>query len=335
MFVLAGATAFVPAPTFARQAPTPPTPPPAAALPAAPDLYPPVRHASVVHALSLAEGAKADVLTKALTALSTRDADCKIRYGPRSAKSRPGTAFVLIEAPAEVNAKDIVKAVSKGAREVEVLAWTCLRSNDTTLGRGLGAGMAGATPRDFVLGMSNDLRWFEARGGFLEFFLVPGKLDAATLADRLLKLAQPFGVKDVGTRATDTFRWSLAPLAKNGVTPAAIDAAAARRAEKAILKLRGVLTARVDPAARTLAVEVALEGLSRGLLPSVLPIGGVDPTGFVEAGGKTTSADGEGNDAEPPRMRFDTNPIFDALVAESITAVRDEAPAAPDAPVGK
>lgn len=316
----------------ARQGPTPPE---AGKTLAAPELYPAVRHASVVHALSLAEGAKADVLTKALAALSTREADCKIRYGPRSTKSRPGTAFILVEAPAQVSAKDVAKAVAKGAREVEILAWTCLRSNDTTLGRGLGAGLAGATPRDFVLGMSNDVRWFEARGGFLEFFVVPGKLDAATLADRLLKLAKPFGVQDVGTRATDTIRWSLAPKAKDGVAPPAIDPAAAKRAEKVIGKLRGVLSVKVDPAAKTLVVEVALEGLGIGLLPTAMPIGGLDPTGFGGAGGKTASSDGDGNTEEPPRMRFDTNPIFDALAAEAIVVVPAPAPTAPAAPEGK
>jgi hypothetical protein len=47
----------------------------------APDPYPPVRNATVVCAFSLPDDAKADVIKKALAALSTKEADCGIRYG--------------------------------------------------------------------------------------------------------------------------------------------------------------------------------------------------------------------------------------------------------------
>jgi len=267
-----------------------------AARAAAEATYPPVRHTTVVFAYSLPDDVKADVLRKSLAELSTKEADCKLRYGPMKATARPSKVFVLVEAPVSVEAKDVLKAVKKGSAGAEALSFTCFQSSDRTLGRGLGAGMPGMTPRDWVLGMSNDLRWCEARAGFLEFFFAPGKLTSDVIQDRLTKLTQPFGIKDVGKVVEETVTWPLAGT---------IDAAAAKRAEKAIAKLHGVRNVTIDTTAKTMTAHVALEDLTRGAPPTAMPGAELEAL----AGGATDEA---------PRMRFDTNPIWDALAKEQI-----------------
>ncbi|MBL8857694.1 MAG: hypothetical protein JNL28_04195 [Planctomycetes bacterium] len=272
-----------------------PTPTPAV------EVYPPVRHATVAHCFSLPDEVKGDVVRKALADLSTKDADCAIRYGPMKATSRPSRVFVVVEAPASVDVKDVVKALKKGASTVEPMAWTCFQSTDNTLGRGLGGGMPGLSPRDFILGLSNDLRWVEARGGFVEFFFAPGKLSADVIQDRFHKLAQPFGVKDVGDVVVESFVWTLT---------APIEAAAARRAEKELAKISGVKEARIDIEKHTLSVKVALENLVRSAPPIAMPGGG---DALADAGAALA-------DTSPvPRMRFDTNQIFTVLDKEKLT----------------
>jgi hypothetical protein len=268
----------------------------------APDPYPPVRNATVVCAFSLPDDAKADVIKKALAALSTKEADCGIRYGPMKAESRPSRVFVLVEAPANLPVKDVTEALKKGAKTVEPIAWTCFQSEDPKLGRGLGGGMPGMTPRDFLLGMSNDLRWVEAGGGVSEFFFTPGKMTADLIKDRFTKLAKPFGVKDVGAVLTDSIHWPL-------LEP--VDAAAAKRAEKELGKLDGVKSIKIDAAAKTLDAVVTLESLTRGALPTALASDDSTLGGALAA---------ERNPS--PRMRFDTNAILDALEKEKISVAK-------------
>lgn len=270
------------------------------AAPAPLETYPPVRYPSSVHAFSVPDDIKADVVRKSLADLGTKESDCKILYGPMKAGARPSKVFIVVEAPATVDVKDIAKALKKGTPTVETVGWTCFQSSDPTMGRGLGAGgIPGMSPRDWILGMSNDLRWVEARGGFVEFFFTPGKLSADVIADRFHKLVQPFGVKDVGRVVEESFTWTLEEP---------VDPAAAKRVEKVLAKIPGVKDAKVDPAAKSLHMTVALEDLVRGGPPISLP--GLD----VALPGANVVKDGD----DPPRMRFDTNQIFDALDKEKL-----------------
>lgn len=261
------------------------------------EMYPPVKHATVVFAFGLPDEIKADVVRKSLAELSTKEADCGVRYGPVKSAARPQKAFVIVEAPASIDVKDVIKALKKGAATVEPMAWTCFESTDKTLGSGLGSGMPGLSPRDFILGISNDLRWVDARGGFSEFFFAPGKLDAEFIQDRFHKLARPFGVMDLGVIVTETITWPLAgPL----------DPATAKRVEKELAKIAGVKSVKLDIEKNVLEVKVVLDGLVRSAPPMALP-GGVALGGAADA------------DAEPaPRMRFDTNSLFTVLDKEKV-----------------
>lgn len=285
------------------QSPPAQPPPQLPALLQTPAVYPPVRNASVVHAFGLPDDVKADAVRKSLAELSTKEADCRISYGPMRSSARPQKSFVVVEAPASVDVKDVIKALKKGAASVEPMAWTCFQSSDPMLGAGLAAGMPGLSPRDFILGLSNDLRWVEARGGFSEFFFTPGKLDAAFIQDRFHKLAQPFGIKDVGAVVVETITWPLAEP---------VDPAAAKRAEKELLKIAGVKSAKVDAAGKSLEVKVALDGLVRGAPPITLP-GGM--------GVLVTSGSAEPETDPAPRMRFDTNTLFGVLDKEKLAVL--------------
>jgi hypothetical protein len=287
-----------------------------------------VRNAVAVHAFSLPDEIKADAVRKALAELSTKEAECRVAYGPVKATARPNRVFVVIEAPATVDVKDVIKALKKGVASVDVVAWTCFESADKTLGAGLDRGMAGFSPRDWVLGMSNDLRWVEAGGGFTEFFFAPGKLKAEVIADRFHKLAQPFGVKDVGHVVVETFTWPIEVMAgkdaakdpgekgadgadKPVVVP--FDDAAVKKVEKSLAHVGGVKSAHVDAAAHTLTVSVALDDLVRSGPTRAMPGGGTDKPADPGAG-------------PPPRMRFDTNSLLDALEKEhfTVTAAKKE-----------
>jgi hypothetical protein len=117
-------------------------------------------------------------------------------------------------------------------------------------------------------------------------------------------LAKPFGVSNVGTVVHETFTWAL-EVPEN----AALETSAAKRIEKACLRITGVRSARVDAGARTLEVTVALEDLVRGAPPIALP--GGPPEG---------EEPGPGGTMPPPRMRFDTNTLLDVIEKEHLTA---------------
>jgi hypothetical protein len=95
-----------------------------------------------------------------------------------------------------------------------------------------------------------------------------------------------------------------------GVVP--LDDAAVKKVEKALAHVGGVKSARVDAAAHTLVVSVALEDLVRSGPTLAMP-GGADKQADPGAG-------------PPPRMRFDTNSVLDALEKEhfTVTAAKKE-----------
>ena len=268
---------------------------------AAPDeIYPPVRHKTRLLCFTIADDAKAELIRKAVADLGTKETDGRIAYGPVRAGSKPKHEFLAIEVPATVDPKDALKALKRGSPTAELMSWTCLQSEDKNLGRGLGGGMAGWSPRDFILGLSADLRWVEAQGGFVEFFFLPGKLTRQWLEDRFNKLVEPW-VKQPSRLVEETFTWPLAdPL----------EAAAAKRAEKTIAKLDGVTLARIDVAAKTLKVNVVLDNLHVSGPPRAMP-------GFKGPG---DAMDPKATDAtqDAPRVIFDTNPVLDALEREKI-----------------
>jgi hypothetical protein len=287
------------------------------------DLYPPQRSKTRLLFFSLDGDIRADPVRKALAELSSKDAECHVAYGPVSSAARPNKSFVAVEAPVEKSARDVQRALKHGVPAVEELAVTCFLGEP----KKLGGGTSGYSPRDWVLGMTNDLRWVESFAGFSEFFFTPGKLTADVLTDRFRKLGDPFGQGDIGKLVKDEFTWTLAGPT-DGHAEGPLDPAAAKRAEKAIAKLEGVRDAKIDVAAKTLRVAVELDGLKIGGPPLAFA-----PPKPPEAGHGDAKSSGEVS-ADAPRVRFDTTPVFDALDKEKI-GVTVPAKAEPEKPEGK
>lgn len=283
------------------------------------DLYPAERPLSVLHFYSVEGEMKAEPLAKAFGELKTDKAQCRIAYGPVSASSRPKNQFVAVEAPATAKAKDVERALERGGFKAEPVAATCFQGPQRRMGGG--GGPLGLSTRDWLLGTSGDLRWAESLLGFSEFFHVPGKLDAKQIADRVKKLGEPFGQGDIGKLVVDTFTWRL---------EGTLDEAVAKRLEKAVLKLPQVKRAAVDAATRTIALEVALEGVRVSGLPIPLPI----PEEFKAFGEQAAAA--AGTPLDVPRVRWDTLPLWElldkeALVPRTIEKAAPAGEAAPDA----
>ncbi len=268
----------------------------------APELYPPERPATHVLFFLLDGKLEAEPLRKALSELSTKDASCALVCGPRQTPARPGAQFVAVEAPASVGTKELLPALRKGCEGVSALAVTCFEGGSSTLGANAeGQGFLGMGARDFVLGMSGEVRWYDAQGGWRQFYSLAGKLGAKEIADRYAKLFGPFGSGDPGHVAEERLHWTLAePL----------DAKAAARAEKAIARLAGVTRCRLDPSARTLALELRLENLKSSGPRLSFP--GADPAreGAAPAAGARENA--------PVRARFDTLAVFEILDKEKL-----------------
>lgn len=278
-------------------------------------LYPPVRNAALLTFYSIEGKLDPEPMRKALAELGTKDVDARIVYGPESTGARPGRFFLAVEAPASVKSKELVAALRKGASVVEQEATTCFKGPVRDL-PDVGPGrMAGLSARDWVLGVSNDLRWADTSAGWYEFFFTPGKLDAATIADRFAKLFGPFGMSSVGTLVREGFTWKLA---------LPCDATAAKKAEKAIAKLAGVKLARLDAQAGTLVLQFDLDGI----VVSGPPV----PDALLDrAAGRAAPEPGAEKraTARTPRVRFDVNPVLDLLEKEKLALVPPEpAPAA-------
>ena len=191
----------------------------------------------------------------------------------------------------EVKAKELERAARKAggvADELAVVAFDGRDDRDTKVDV---AGF-GFTSRDFVLGMSGEIVWFDSVGGWSQFYGEPGKLSADELAERYLKLYQPFGGGRLGDLLRERFTWTL---------PEVPDDKAARKLLKAVEKLDGVTAASLEGA--RLTVEVALEDLVACGVAGTVPAA----EGELDAAGLSA-----------PRAAFDTRPLWDLLEAEEL-----------------
>jgi len=146
---------------------------------AEPELYPAERPRAHVLFFMLEGELKAEPLRKALADLSTKDAECKLVYGPRKTQARPGAQFAAVEAPAALGVKEIGAALRKGCSAADPVACTVFQgSGEGTGSSSEGQGFLGMGSRDFVLGMSGDIRWYDALAGWRQFYFGAGKIGA-------------------------------------------------------------------------------------------------------------------------------------------------------------
>jgi hypothetical protein len=258
------------------------------AVRSADELYPPVRAAEVVRFFSL-DTDEPD-LAKLSAGLSELGAE--LVYGPRTTEARPGFSFFAVRAPAGESAKKLALALRRGgaaAHELECVAFDGREGGDSRVA----VGGASFTTRDFVMGISSDIVWFDCVGAWSQFYGLPGKLEPDEIAERYRKLYAPYGGGRIGQVVRESFRWTLA------ATP---DEKTRARLLKAVQKLEGVHEARLEGNVLGVTVELA------GLLASGVA-------------GKIPAAEGEVLDQagrETPRVAFSTRPLHDLLAAEKL-----------------
>ncbi|MFN0243507.1 MAG: hypothetical protein ACKVWV_11500 [Planctomycetota bacterium] len=167
----------------------------------------------------------------------------RLRFGPASCAARPKQSFIAVDVAADASTREIAHRLKKGCDGAEELAWTSFRGVDRAL-----PVVLGQSPRDCVIGMASEMRWFESAGDAKVFFHVPGKLGAKDIVDRFQRLYAPFEAGELGTveRQTVTLALHDAP-----------DAKALERALKGIRKLPGVKSAAAEGTTMTIEVELA------------------------------------------------------------------------------
>lgn len=252
------------------------------------ELYPCRPSATVIRFFHLETGEPE--LAKVHPALAELGAE--IAYGPRTATGRPGHAFVALRAPRATEVKKLATALRKSGGAAEELAAVAF---DGRIGQDhdLGLGGYGVTKRDFVMGMSGDVVWYDAFGPWSQIFGARGKLEARALFDRYEKLYAPYGGAKLGEVVLERFTWTLAAAPEDKVR---------HRVLKALEKSRGVRHAVIDGTELTLTI--ALDGL--------------EACGDV---GKLPGSQGEPLDEackEAPRIAFDAGAVYELLKADGL-----------------
>jgi copper chaperone CopZ len=235
---------------------------------AAAQALPPARHSTCFRFYSLEGDVKPEVLNKAVRALAAGDVEAKIVLGPTKVSSRPKEQFLALELPSKTPSKTVEAALKKVSARAEELAWTAFQGPERSL-----PAILSYSPLECVVGMDNDLRWFDLAGGRARFFYAPGKLDAEKLRGKFKTLYQPFQAGELGEVVHDALEWKLA---------GPVDAAAAEAARKAIAKIPGVQKIRIDVESRTLAAEIDHAGLRSATAGPTDPTRTLAATGFLQ-----------------------------------------------------
>jgi hypothetical protein len=266
---------------LARQEPAP------GEVPVADAFYPCRASANVVRFFHLEED-EPD-LAKARPALAELGAE--LLYGPRTESGRPGHAFVALRAPRDVAPKKLAAALRKGGGAADELA-ALVFDGRTGEAHDFGLGGLGVTKRDFVMGMSGDVTWYEMVGERSQLFGPPGTLDAAELAARYAKLYEPYGGSKLGAPARERFTWTLS---------AAPDEKRRAQLERALAKLDGV-------------TAVALAGAELTVTVTLADLTACGDVGAIPAAAEVL------DDASRamPRVAFDTGPLHALLQAEGL-----------------
>ena len=215
----------------------------------------------------------------------------ELAYGPRTTQGRPGHAFVAVRAPRAAEPKKLAQALKKGGGAVEELSTLAF---DGRIGKDhdFGLGGYGVTKRDFVMGMSGDVVWYDACGPWSQLFGASGKLKARELYDRYEKLYAPYGGSKLGEVVLERFTWTLTAAPEDKVR---------HKVLKSIEKLRGVRGAAI--VGTELTMTVALDGLET-----------CGDVGKIPGAGEPLDEDTRA----APRVAFDAGAIYEILKADAL-----------------
>ena len=215
----------------------------------------------------------------------------ELAYGPRTTQGRPGHAFVALRAPRAADVKKLTQALKKGGGAVEELSTLAF---DGRIGKDhdFGLGGYGVTKRDFVMGMSGDVVWYDAVGPWSQLYGASGKMKARELYDRYEKLYAPYGGAKLGEVVLERFTWTLASAPEDKVR---------QKVLKALEKMRGVRGAVI--VGTELTMTVALDGLEA-----------CGDVGKIPAEGEALDEDTKA----APRVAFDAGAIYALLQADQL-----------------
>jgi len=215
----------------------------------------------------------------------------ELAYGPRTTQGRPGHAFVALRAPRAADVKKLTQALKKGGGAVEELSTLAF---DGRIGKDhdFGLGGYGVTKRDFVMGMSGDVVWYDAVGPWSQLYGASGRMKARELYDRYEKLYAPYGGAKLGEVVLERFTWTLASAPEDKVR---------QKVLKALEKMRGVRGAVI--VGTELTMTVALDGLEA-----------CGDVGKIPAEGEALDEDTKA----APRVAFDAGAIYALLQADQL-----------------
>ena len=224
----------------------------------------------------------------------------ELGYGPASNPSRSSNTVFGVTLPADLEPKDAKRAIKKGGRKPEVLFASALEF--VRPGGGpvdLASLFGGEATRGTLLGMTSEMRWVFVTGPVLTFLYEPGRMKSDELLSRVKTAAKPYidGPFDV-RYLRDEILWVL---------QGSIDAKAAKKLEKALLKHDGVVEVVVDGPLARVKLVVAFDQLET--TGEWLPL-----ARFSETAGQ-----GDGDTGpEKRRPTYFVNPLLDAITGAGL-----------------
>jgi hypothetical protein len=249
-----------------------------------PERYPQVAEQRVLRYFNLKGKLDRGRLNEAL-----KDAGYELAYGPMEAASRPSNSVVAVSVPFEAKVRDVERALKKGKVKTEELELFLFRGR---IENGFPTFGIDLKKLDYMVGISNEIRWCDMGEQLTQFYCVAGELEAAELEELYCKLQRPLGDEPatLGEVVRDRLTWTLAREPEERER---------KDLEQEILELDGVTGVELDGAELRLELELA---------------------GLRASGLSRASANGPGERGAPPWAAFASRELWELLEAEGLVS---------------
>ncbi|MEX1025653.1 MAG: heavy-metal-associated domain-containing protein [Planctomycetota bacterium] len=182
------------------------------------------------------------------------EVDGAVEHGPLSHVARPSHSVFGVSFPADVTDKVFERCIKAGGRKPQLLQLSTLefvRPDGSPID--VAGSFAQEAARGMLLGMTSHMRWAFAGGSLLSLVFEPSRTDAEELMKRAERLAAPYIEGPIQVRLLrDEIRWQL---------QGTVEPKRAKRLEKTLTKLPGVVEAVVDGTAGVVRVVVEFDAL--------------------------------------------------------------------------
>lgn len=261
------------------------------------ELYPPAERETVLRYYILDGEVDEERLDAALLELD--DVDTALLYGPEAHRSKPDKNFIAIETGAEVELRDLERALKRSRCKLERLAYVLIDWTPQGLPRGRrnnpSGGPNGSYVQTRVIEMHSAMRWCEGKGEQLALYYVEGKMRPEEVVEQFTDMFRSAAIDEslVNIRvAQDSFAWEL-------TTEEELRDSDYRRIEREIGRMNGVSFVSLDPHTHVLNMTITLAGLDMSGQPG-------------ELGGAGAAGGGGGSGSEL-RPCWYTNPLLELL----------------------